>query len=325
MSDPFEALRIDDAPIPPRSSFTTDLRARLEAELAATPTPPPVPEIRAMNVVPYLSLRNCATALQFYADAFGAVEEHRIVGDDGRIGHAEIRIGTSKIALADEYPEYDVVGPETRGGPTCSFTIELDDVADVDAAYERALSFGATGLRPPADQFHGNRRATVSDPFGHQWSFSAVSKVMSVDEYSDAAKAEGFEVVTAGAPDAAPADHQLKHYDHGDLYYFTIPVPDLARAQAFFGAVLGWQFEDPTVGHVSNISAPPGGVRPAAERTDTQLWFTVDDIHVAVAKVRELGGTSDEPVNYDSGWAADCVDDQGTKFSLSVPADKYRT
>lgn len=322
MSDPFEALGIDDVPVAPRASFSTELRARLEAELAATPTPAPAPEVRAMNVIPYLSLRNCAAALQFYADAFGAVEEHRIVGDDGRIGHAEIRIGTSKLALADEYPEYGVAGPETRGGPTCQFTIEVADVADVDAGYERALSFGATGLRPPADQFHGNRRATVSDPFGHHWSFSAVSNVMSVDEYSDAARAEGFDVITAGAPDGA---HQVKHYDRGDLYYFTLHVADTAKAYAFYGELLGWQFADPAAGHIVNISAPPGAVAPADARNDVQLFLVVDDIHVAVAKVRELGGTAGEPVNYESGWAADCVDDQGTKFSLSVPADQYRS
>ena len=77
-------------------------------------------------------MRNAAAALTFYVEAFDAVELSRLVGDDGRIGHAEIMIGDSKLMLADEYPEIDVVGPETRGGPTCSFTIE---VPDVDASF----------------------------------------------------------------------------------------------------------------------------------------------------------------------------------------------
>jgi predicted enzyme related to lactoylglutathione lyase len=104
-----------------------------------------------------------------------------------------------------------------------------------------------------------------------------------------------------------------------------LPVHDLARAQVFFTAVLGWQFPDPQQGHIANISAPPGGVATVTgdESTRAQLWFVVDDIHAAVNKVRELGGTASDPVQYDSGWSADCVDDQGTTFNLSVPAAKY--
>ena len=79
------------------------------------------------------------------------------------------RSATSKLMLADEYPETDIVGPQTRGGPTCSFTIE---VPDVDAAFERAVGAGATIDRPVADQFHGNRMGSLRDPFGHRWTLS---------------------------------------------------------------------------------------------------------------------------------------------------------
>ena len=100
-------------------------------------------------------------------------------------------------------------------------------------------------------------------------------------------------------------------------------MPDLAKAQAFFGEVLGWRFDDPTAGHVSNIAAPPGGVRPADEPAGAELWFVVADIHSAVDAVRRMGGTASEPVLYESGWAAECTDDQGTKFNLSVPSEQY--
>ncbi len=82
---------------------------------------------------------------------------------------------------------------------------------------------------------------------------------------------------------------------------------------------------DAQPGHITNISAPPGGLAAVAIDASTrpQLWFVVDDIHAAVAKVRELGGSADEPALYDSGRSADCVDDQGTIFSLSAPAAKY--
>jgi uncharacterized glyoxalase superfamily protein PhnB len=332
--DPFEALRLDDGPLAPSAAFASRLRNRLITELGAptmtdtsaavTTTAAP----RTGGITPYLVVRDGVAALDFYRDAFGAAEEQRFLGDDGRIGHAEIRIGGSKLMLADEYPEHGIVGPQTLGGTSCSFHLDVDDV---DAAYTRALGFGASGESAPEDQFHGNRNATVVDPFGHRWILSAVNVVLSTEEYIAAgAVAEGgsYTVTITSADQSAtaaiaPEHHQIKHYDRGDLYYFTIPVTDLAKAQVFFGAVLGWQFDDPQAGHVSNIAAPPGGVRPEAEMPGTQLWFVVDDIHAAVAKVREMGGTSEEPVDYDSGLAVDCVDDQGTRFSLSVPAAKY--
>jgi uncharacterized glyoxalase superfamily protein PhnB len=353
--DPFEALRLDDGPIEARSDFVAGLRRHLLTELqgepamtttetatpATTPTTtpttstsPPAPRAaRVSTVTPYLIVRNGIAALDFYRDAFGAVELQRFVGDDGRVGHSELMFGDTKFALADEHPEYDILGPQSRGGATCSFQLDVDDV---DGAFAHALSLGATVAREPADQFHGNRTATVIDPFGHHWTLLAPLATMTEEAYVAAGAAEGYRVVIAdGAPStgstgstdavADPAeDPQLKHYGHGDLYYFTIPVPDLAKAQAFFGAVLGWQFAEPQTGHISNIAAPPGGMRPSVDDAGRpQLYFVVDDIQAAVAKVRELGGTSAEPVLYESGWTADCVDDQGITFSLSVPAAKY--
>ena len=227
------------------------------------------------GLTPYLIVRHGVAALDFYRDAFGAVEEQRFLGDDGRIGHAEIRIGSSKLMLADEHPEHDIVGPETRGGPTCSFTLDVEDVDVVRTRH--ALALGASSEREPADQFYGNRSATISDPFGHRWILSAPAAAMSTDEYVAAAAKEGYTAtVASGTATASPttgsadesdaeetADKQIRHYDRGDLYYFTIPVTDLAKAQTFFSAVLGWEFSAPEAGHVSNIAAPPGGMRPA--------------------------------------------------------------
>jgi uncharacterized glyoxalase superfamily protein PhnB len=325
VTDPFDALRITDAPLDPRPDFAAELRRTLSTTLentmtqTQTQTTPTASATAAQTtaaqtVTAYLSVRNAAAALAFYTEAFDAVELSRLVGDDGRVGHSEIMIGSSKLMLADEYPEIDSVGPETRGGPTCSFTIE---VPDADASLERAIAAGAIVERPVADQFHGNRMGTVRDPFGHRWTLSTPIAGFVHAEYVKVAREEGYELIENR--------HQLKPHNSGDLYYFTLPVHDLAKAKAFFGAVLGWEFGDAQQGHIENISAPPGGiaqVEPAAS-TRAQLWFVVDDIHAAVAKVRELGGSSDDPVQYDSGWSADCVDDQGTTFNLSVPAPKY--
>lgn len=327
MTDPFDVLRIADAPIAPRQEFATDLRRTLATTLETTTLETAMtdtrtdarthehdqPHTHAQTITAYISLRNAAAALAFYVEAFDAVEVSRLVSDDGRIGHAEITIGNSRLMLADEYPEIDSVGPETRGGPTASFTIE---VPDVDASFERAVAAGATVERPVDDQFHGNRMGSVRDPFGHRWTLSTPIAGFDRAEYSRASREEGYELIES---------QQLKHHDQGDLYYFTLQVHDLARAQTFFSAVLGWQFPDPQQGHVANISAPPGGIAQVEPggTTRAQLWFVVNDIHAAVAKVRELGGIAADPVLYDSGWSADCVDNQGTTFNLSVPATKY--
>ena len=319
MTDPFDALRIADAPLDPRPDFAAELRRTITTALenTMTVTEPEVthaavPEPQAQSITAYISVRNAAAAIAFYIEAFGAVELSRLVGDDGRIGHAEITIGNSKLMLADEYPEIDSLGPESRGGPSCLFVLE---VPDVDDSFQRAVAAGATVTRPIADEPYG-RLGQVSDPFGHRWMLSTPIAGFDRAEYARISKDEGYELIEG---------RQLKHHNEGDLYYFTLPVHDLSRAQAFFTAVLGWQFPDPQQGHIANISAPPGGIATVTGDASTraQLWFVVDDIHAAVAKVRELGGSATDHVNYDSGWSADCVDDQGTTFNLSVPAAKY--
>lgn len=287
-----------------------------------TPTTTPDPDV-FHSVTPYLVVDGAAAAIDFYIAAFGAVEHHRLVGDDGRIGHAEIIIGNSRLMLADEYPDFGAIAPTTRGGTSTSFTFS---VPNVDEVFPRALALGATELRPVADQFYGHRQGTLRDAWGHQWSISSPIEGFDDEEYAANAAEAGFQHERS-LPDAdtgaAADDHQVKHYDQGDLYYFTLPTPDLAKAQAFYGAVLGWQFPDPGNGHIGNISAPPGSAS-GAETGVTDLYFVVDDIHAAVERVRAAGGTAQAVVDYDSGAAAACTDDQGVRFHLSVPADKYR-
>lgn len=335
--DAFDVLAADTSPIRPDRRFADSLRLQLDTELGVRMTttdtdtaPAAIDPMQVTNTItPYLVVSGAAAAIDFYVAAFGAVEHHRMVGDDGRIGHAEIIVGGSRLMMADEYPEVDALGPTTRGGTSVNFTIT---VPDVDRSFATALALGAKQLRPVEDQFYGFRQGTLVDPFGHQWSLSTPIAGYTDQQYVEQSAAEGFAVVhadgsaadrsTARDRSVSESGHQLKHHGRGDLYYFTLPVADLPRAQAFFGAVLGWQFTSSENGHVENISAPPGGLNQTAD-VGARLWFAVDDIHAAVAKVRELGGSSDDPVLYDSGWSADCTDDQGTVFSLNVPAAKY--
>ncbi len=329
-TDPFDVLRADTTPIPPPAHIVDRVRTLVLAEQERLmsdeqPTTRQLPlDLEFQNtVMPYLCVAGATSAIDFYVDAFGAVEHHRMVGDDGRVGHAEIVIGTSRIMLADEYPEIGVLAPTTRGGTSTTFTLTTPDAATLDAMFTRALELGATELRPIEDQFYGHRQGTLRDPFGHQWSISSPIADFDDDRYDANSREAGFAIVRPTRSASPDGDHQVKHHDPGDLFYFTLPVADLARAQAFFGAALGWRFDDPGNGHVSNISAPPGGLERTDEQAPPKLWFVVDDIDAAVARVREQGGIASDPVRNDSGWDAACIDDQGTPFHLSLPAAKY--
>src|SRR5688572_24115342 len=115
-------------------------------------------------VTPYLSVRGAAEAIEFYKKAFGAAEVMRMPGPDGKLGHAEIRIGDSRVMLSDEYPDMQFVGPATRGGTTVHMHLY---VRDVDAMMEKAAGAGAKVIRPVEDKFYGDRTGSVEDPFGH--------------------------------------------------------------------------------------------------------------------------------------------------------------
>lgn len=123
----------------------------------------------AQILTPYISVHDGVAALSWYAEAFGATETVRYVGDDGRLGHAEFQFAGANIMLSDAYPEMGVVAATSYEGSSCALHVE---VADCDALYERAVGAGATPLQAPADQPHGARSATIMDPFGHRWMLS---------------------------------------------------------------------------------------------------------------------------------------------------------
>jgi PhnB protein len=122
------------------------------------------------TLTPYLCGADAAAAITFYCAAFGAVEVERWTADDGRIGHAQLDIQGNVVYLADEHPEIGVVSPTTLGGTPVSFVLE---VADADAAVERAVAAGATVDRPVTDNPGGRRAGWIVDPYGYRWSLSA--------------------------------------------------------------------------------------------------------------------------------------------------------
>src|ERR1700746_1588688 len=118
------------------------------------------------TATPYLIIKEAAQAIEFYKKAFGATEVMRFAQPDGKIGHAEIKIGDSHIMLADEFPEMGARSPQALGGSPVSILLYVEDV---DARFRQALAAGAKALRAVGDRFYGDRSGTLVDPFGHQW------------------------------------------------------------------------------------------------------------------------------------------------------------
>ena len=118
------------------------------------------------EVFPYLRVRDAAAAIDFYKRTFNAVEKFRLVVPGGRIGHAELEFGSVVIMISEEYPEFEIFGPESIGGTSISIHLHVDNCDELIA---HALNMGAKLLRPPTDQFYGERSGTVRDPFGHEW------------------------------------------------------------------------------------------------------------------------------------------------------------
>ena len=147
------------------------------------------------KLVPYLCTSGAAAAIDFYTKALGAEETFRLAGDDGKIGHATMLIGGDTFYLSDEWPEGNVVSPETLGGTPVSLHLDVDDV---DAAFRRAVEAGATAEREPADQFYGDRNAVVRDPFGHRWMLSSRVEDVPAEEMKRRANEAGY-ATTDGA------------------------------------------------------------------------------------------------------------------------------
>ncbi len=126
----------------------------------------PIPE-GYHTVTPYLVVHDGAGAIEFYKKAFGAIETMRMGGPDGKVGHAEIRIGDSHVMLADESPDMGHRSAKSIGATPVSLVLYVEDV---DAQFKQAIAAGAKEIRPVEDQFYGDRMGTLADPFGHVWS-----------------------------------------------------------------------------------------------------------------------------------------------------------
>lgn len=145
----------------------------------------PIPE-GYHTLTPYLVVRDAARAIEFYKRAFGAKEKGRMASPDGKIMHAELRIGDSIVMLSDEFPGTKCQSPQALGGASGGLFIYVEDV---DAAFRRAVDAGATVDMPVADMFWGDRYGKLIDPFGHQWSLATHKQDLTAEEVRKAGEA----------------------------------------------------------------------------------------------------------------------------------------
>ncbi len=132
------------------------------------------------ELCPYLTVAGAADAIDFYVRAFGASVDFKLIDPaDQRVGHAELRFGSTRVFISDEYPDFGAVGPETIGGSPIKLHLE---VADADDFVATAVTQGATLLRSVKLEFHGHRTGMVADPFGFSWFIASKVEDVTAEE-----------------------------------------------------------------------------------------------------------------------------------------------
>jgi PhnB protein len=139
------------------------------------------------SVTPYLIINGAADGIEYYKKAFGATELFRMPAPEGKIGHAEIKIGDSPIMLADEFPEMGYKSPQSLGGSPVSIMIYVEDV---DTVFNQAIAAGGKEQRPVKDQFYGDRMGTLEDPYGHLWHVATHKEDVTPEEMEKRMKAQ---------------------------------------------------------------------------------------------------------------------------------------
>lgn len=341
-NDPFDELALPVDARSPRPSFTQGLRARLVTELALDLDPaesapavdlprrkpmPPTTTPAATAVIPYLTANDAVGALAWYAQAFGAEEQFRVVDANGLLGHAEFRIGDAVFYLSDEHPAMGVVSPTTLGGTP--FALHLT-VADVDELFARAVAAGATTQREPEDQPHGSRHGTLIDPYGHRWMLSQPIEDVPLAEY--AARSEGgpYRVEPAGGTSRGGAPYV-------DGIWTVVTYADPVAGIRFVTEVLGFEElvlvtedSDPSTIVHSEYRWPEGGIVQVASWVDGNefiprpgeqgLYVVTADPHRVWERCRAAGvDVIREPAepHYDpSGMGFSIRDPEGNAWSF---------
>ncbi len=138
------------------------------------------------SITPVLIVKDGNAAIEFYKNGFDVEERSRMKSPDGRVAHAELKLGDSIFMLSDEYQEMKCHSPNSIGGSPVSMYVYVEDV---DELFNKAVSAGAKVLDPVNDQFWGDRHGLLEDPFGHLWSIATHKKDLSEEEMKRAAAA----------------------------------------------------------------------------------------------------------------------------------------
>lgn len=298
MTDPMDALRAPVHPVDPDPIFADDLRERLRravlgptgaTEMTTQKTSPKiVPESELAwgpTLSPYIAVADARAAIDWYVEVFdGHQRGEAYEMEGGAIGHAEIGIGDAVLMIAEGgIGGVPVTAP--RSPTTFSTTLHVQ-VPDVDATVALAEERGAAIERRPEDQPYG-RVAAFVDPFGHRWLLNT--------------------------PPPSASRHRP-----GEVSYTTLVVEDDEKAKAFYGAVLGWEFEPGSLPHAWGVTglADFGIWGDRSQRPSVQLCYRVNDLEAALERVRANNGTAEEIQRKPYGLLVECTDDQGTRFQL---------
>jgi len=139
------------------------------------------------SITPYLIIKDAAQAIEYYKKAFGATEVFRMDQPDGKVGHAELKIGNSRIMVSEENPKmgHGYTSATSIGASPVSLYLYMPDV---DRVVERAVAAGAKTLKPVQDQFYGDRSGFIQDPFGHLWGIATHIEDVSPKELQERAR-----------------------------------------------------------------------------------------------------------------------------------------
>jgi uncharacterized glyoxalase superfamily protein PhnB len=154
------------------------------------------------TITAHLIVSDAAKAIEFYKKAFGAQEQDRFMGPDGKaVMHAQLKIGNSILMLGNEFPPA-CLSPKSRGGTSVSLHLYVENA---DAAFDRAVKAGCTPKMPMSDQFWGDRYGQVEDPYGHQWSIATHKQDLTKDQIAANAKKFFANMPKNAAPEMAAA------------------------------------------------------------------------------------------------------------------------
>ena len=242
-------------------------------------------------LIPYLCYRDAAAAIDFYKRAFGATELMRLAEPSGKIGHAELQIGSALFMISDEYPDYDALSAETLGGSPIKLHLY---VPDVDHFAEHAIAEGASLSRPIEDHSYGDRGGQLKDPFGYTWIVATKQKDVAVSDMQ-----KEFDDFVA-ARDSKPKTFKREGFHTVTPYIIAGPAVELVDfVKQAFGAVESFRTTGSAGGLHCEVKIGDSvvmiGGGPGFDPRPVAIHLYVSDVDEVYARAVEAGAVSAIP------------------------------